>query len=606
MKKIFSSLISAALAVSMSASAFAAVKFTDLDDDKYDWARKNIEAMAEKGYITGYDDGTFKPDNNITKLECIALFARAMGSGDKANEAILEEAHNTYDDLIKGYYLTWGQDEIVYMLYKGALTKSDLQTYIADKKKDQPMQRYEAAIIITKAMGGEDEAKKHTGVDLDYEDAKTIPSSAMQYVYYVTQQGIMTGMENNNFSPLSPVLRSQMATMLARVVNKTAYEYVSGKLTDIDTEAQTITVKNETGAEVEYDYDDNTAFKVQGTPTTIEDMPVNISVNVALSKGIALTVDATTSIPDEEVTGRYQGYQLVSSKTIIKLMPTGESKVKQYTCQDGFAVTYAGSPATMRSFSVDDLMTITLENGKVVAVSGQEKTQKISNAKVEKVNVGDELTITITHALDEYDGMTYPVADDVTVMKNGVPSDMAGLYPGDNIDMTLEYGEVTRITAMSSVKAQEGTIQSINISTESSMIVKIGGEEKEFIVPKDVKITINGEEATLYDFRVGDVVTITTESGAITKINSSGSSVTDGKISGVVTVVNTSYGFIKVMKEGSDTAETVYCRESSVSVITSKGVSKKLSDVKVGDTVETRCTISNGAYTAKLIIVEEQ
>lgn len=138
------------------------------------------------------------------------------------------------------------------------------------------------------------------------------------------------------------------------------------------------------------------------------------------------------------------------------------------------------------------------------------------------------------------------------------------------------------------------------------MIVKIGGEEKEFIVPKDVKITINGEEATLYDFRVGDVVTITTESGAITKINSSGSSVTDGKISGVVTVVNTSYGFIKVMKEGSDTAETVYCRESSVSVITSKGVSKKLSDVKVGDTVETRCTISNGAYTAKLIIVEEQ
>ena len=29
-----------------------------------------------------------------------------------------------------------------------------------------------------------------------------------------------------------------------------------------------------------------------------------------------------------------------------------------------------------------------------------------------------------------------------------------------------------------------------------------------------------------------------------------------------------------------------------------------MADLKVGDTVEARCTISNGAYTAKLIIVE--
>lgn len=606
MKKIVSSIISAALAASVSVSALAAVKFTDLGDEKYDWARKNIEAMAEKGYITGYDDGTFKPDKDITKLECIALFARAMGSGDEANAAILEEAHNTYDDLIKGYYLTWGQDEIVYMLYKGALTKSDLETYIADKKKDQPMQRYEAAIIITKAMGGEEEAKKNTGVVLDYSDAKTVPSNSIQYVDYVTKQGIMTGMDENNFSPLSPVLRSQMATMLARVVNKTAYEYVTGKLTAIDTEAQTISVKNETGIDVHYDYNDNTTFKIQGIATSIEEMLRNVNVNVTLSKGIVLTVDATTTIPDEEITGRYQGYQLVASTPTIRLKPNGETSVKPYTCAEGYTVTYDGSPATLKSFAVDDLMTIKLENGKVVSVTGQQKTQKISNAKIEKVNVEDEVTMTITHALDEYDGMTYPVSNDVNVMKNGVPSDMASLYPGDNIDITLEYGEVTKVIAMSSVKAQEGTIQSINISTESSMKVKINGVEKEFIVPADVKITINGQDATLYDFRVGDIVTITTESGAITKINSSGSSVTDGKIAGVVTVVNTSYGFIKVMKEGSDTAETVYCRESSVSVITSKGVSKKLSDIKVGDVVETRCTVSNGAYTAKLIIVEEQ
>ncbi len=52
-----------------------------------------------------------------------------------------------------------GTDEIAYLMYKGALKKTDLDTYLKDdEKKDTPMKRYEAAIIITKAMGGEEKA----------------------------------------------------------------------------------------------------------------------------------------------------------------------------------------------------------------------------------------------------------------------------------------------------------------------------------------------------------------------------------------------------------------------------------------------------------------
>ena len=605
MKKIISIIAASAVSVAMSASAFAAGMFSDLDDSRYDWARDNIERMADLGYITGYEDGTFKPDQNITKLECIALFARAMGSSDDANAEVLRQAHATYDDLISDYYLTWGQDEIVYMLYKGALTKSDLDTYIKNVK-DEPMQRYEAAIIITKAMGGEEEALDEVAIDLEYVDVNDIPRNAMQYVNYVTNEGIMTGMDGNKFEPLSPVLRSQMATMLARVVDATEYEYIDGKLTEIDTENQTITIRDTSGDTTEYDYTDSTQFSIQGIATQLSSMIVNVNVNVTLSNGEVILVDATASEPDETITGRYQGYQLSSAGTVIKMIPNDSTDIEQYTCSESLSVTYEGSPATLRSFTTDDVITLELEDGLVVNVIGQEKTQVIQGAEVVSVNIGDPLTITISHANEEYDGMTYPVSNDVTVRKNGVPSDMASLYPGDSIsELELEYGEVTRVVATASTRTYQGTVQSVNIATESSMVVRVDGEDMNFIIPADVDITINGQEGTLYDFRVGDVVTITTESGAITKIVSSGTTASEGRISGTVTSINTSYGFLRVLIDGSDTAETVFFRSNNVTVVTSKGVSQSVSDIEVGDVVDTRCTFSNGAYTARLIIIEE-
>ena len=48
------------------------------------------------------------------------------------------------------------------------------------------MKRYEAAIIITKAMGGEEKALSELGVVLDYTDAREVPSNAIQYVSYAT------------------------------------------------------------------------------------------------------------------------------------------------------------------------------------------------------------------------------------------------------------------------------------------------------------------------------------------------------------------------------------------------------------------------------------
>lgn len=51
-------------------------EFTDVSSDH--WAYKYIESDAAKGWITGYEDGTFRPEAYITRAEAVTLIDRAL------------------------------------------------------------------------------------------------------------------------------------------------------------------------------------------------------------------------------------------------------------------------------------------------------------------------------------------------------------------------------------------------------------------------------------------------------------------------------------------------------------------------------------------------
>ncbi|OQB13774.1 MAG: Cellulosome-anchoring protein precursor [Firmicutes bacterium ADurb.Bin193] len=55
------------------------VKSLPFSDTAGHWAEKYLAAIYEKGYITGYPDKTFKPDANITRAEAVKIINAAMG-----------------------------------------------------------------------------------------------------------------------------------------------------------------------------------------------------------------------------------------------------------------------------------------------------------------------------------------------------------------------------------------------------------------------------------------------------------------------------------------------------------------------------------------------
>ena len=72
----------------------SAVVFTDISKH---WAKNYIERAAENGLVTGYDDKTFKPDNNVTVLESLVMMSRLYEIDDDVKDEIIDK----YDSFIK-------------------------------------------------------------------------------------------------------------------------------------------------------------------------------------------------------------------------------------------------------------------------------------------------------------------------------------------------------------------------------------------------------------------------------------------------------------------------------------------------------------------------
>lgn len=585
---------------------FADYNFNDIAEEQYAWCADQIEAMYKAGYINGYEDGSYKPDNQVTKLECISLFARAMGSNDTQNDEILELAHSQYDSALKSSSLVWGDDELAYMMYKGALTVADLTTYINGDAKDKPMTRGEAAVIITKAMGGVDKATSESAVSLHYKDAREIPTNILQYVKFVTDEGIMNGIDDA-FCADGTVTRSQIAVMLNRVTDKCDYSFKKARINGVDTENSKITYAVNGKDETEFTYTSDTDFYIRGDKVQVNSIPENVAAVIQFSGDEIVAIDAMSDQGDKEISAIFTGYNASSTSMLIRVkLSEDATAVNTYPCDVNVPITVNGSPATIKSLKNGDTIMLSMSGGKVTAISTVEKTTEIASATISDISYDGEMTyITISSAESAYDGKKYPVGSSVRVTKNGSDAQLSSLYVGDKISMTLKYGEIVSIKATALNNTIEGVITSITISEQSKITIKTGGEEKVYVVPAECDININGDSGDIYGLRVGDNITLTVQSGAIIKIKSVASITnTSGRVSGVVTAVNTSYSFVSVRTESSSDPVNVFTN-TKTNFVLQKGTSSNsgLKGIAVGDTVECYVTPSNGAYVADLIVI---
>lgn len=79
MKKWLAGIVSMVLALCWVLMVEKVHAESNLSDIESHWAKAAIIAAVDQGYVTGYPDGTFRPNNNVTRAEFIKMIVDAMG-----------------------------------------------------------------------------------------------------------------------------------------------------------------------------------------------------------------------------------------------------------------------------------------------------------------------------------------------------------------------------------------------------------------------------------------------------------------------------------------------------------------------------------------------
>lgn len=134
-------------AVGIKPNNIFANKFKDVKDDA--WYRDTICTLVMAERIDGYEDGTFKPENPITRAE----FAVLIGKGK-----ITQNENSQFSDVSNH----WAAGYINAMAHNRLLTGYPDGTF----KPDRTITRAEAVTMINKALGREDAATQNPFRDL--------------------------------------------------------------------------------------------------------------------------------------------------------------------------------------------------------------------------------------------------------------------------------------------------------------------------------------------------------------------------------------------------------------------------------------------------------
>ncbi|ACV63463.1 S-layer domain protein [Desulfofarcimen acetoxidans DSM 771] len=167
------------------------------------WAAGDIAKLYREGIMKGYPDGSFKPENNITRAEFTVLLVKAMG---------WQPSSTGLDFADSGVIPPWAGGSIAAAVENGALSGYEDGTFQADRL----INRAEIAVIIVRAMGKQIDTLRPEA--LTFSDAGAVADWARGYVAEAVEQGIIKGKPGNLFAPGDSATRAEAAAMVARMM----------------------------------------------------------------------------------------------------------------------------------------------------------------------------------------------------------------------------------------------------------------------------------------------------------------------------------------------------------------------------------------------------
>ncbi|MGI6649689.1 MAG: S-layer homology domain-containing protein [Bacillota bacterium] len=175
-----------------------AVLATDIDKAAFTdiaghWAAANIEALVNAGVITGYPDGTFKPNNTITRAEFATAVVKAFNLELKSGKVFNDTANH------------WAEDFIATAAANGLISGYNDTTF----GPNDLITREQMAVLIVNATGLTEVSSAKT-----FADGASISDWAKDGVAIASGNDLITGYPDNTFKPKGNATRAEAVTIL--------------------------------------------------------------------------------------------------------------------------------------------------------------------------------------------------------------------------------------------------------------------------------------------------------------------------------------------------------------------------------------------------------
>ena len=201
MKRAKSRLLAGLLSTAMVFSVVSAPqKVSAATDTSGHWAEASINNWINNGYISGYPDGTFRPNNAISRAEFVTIANKAFGF--TSSQGI------SFSDVKAGY---WAYSEIQKGVAAGYVQGDASGTF----RPGSAVSRQEAAVMLARLRGYEDDE----AASYSYTDRWAMANWAVGSIGAVSRNGVMSGYPDKTFRPQRDLTRAEAVAALQKIAS---------------------------------------------------------------------------------------------------------------------------------------------------------------------------------------------------------------------------------------------------------------------------------------------------------------------------------------------------------------------------------------------------
>lgn len=197
-------------------TADAASKQSFKDVSTKHWAYSAVETVAAQKLVAGYQDGTYRPNGQVTRAELAAFLARAFDGNGRGNEPFVDVANNH-----------WAIDAINEGIALGFIKPGEYKNSKFEPNK--AMTRAEIARWLTNGLIASDEDYKKAVSEMASSSLTLIPipeffkggvnKSDLPYIGVAMGTGLLSGYTDGTFKPNGNTSRAEVAAILIRYLD---------------------------------------------------------------------------------------------------------------------------------------------------------------------------------------------------------------------------------------------------------------------------------------------------------------------------------------------------------------------------------------------------